>query len=146
MSFRDGARGFAGFAVDVARALPGPAGVDLGGLGLGAARDGLGGFAASSRRTDLITSPMPWATLTKAASSLDHRSGGTPSLGSSLNRAARVCLQPNDKERVACVPSASAETHVWTALRWQECFRSFAQLVGAAMCPTCLCGAYNRWP
>jgi hypothetical protein len=25
-------------------------------------------------------------------------------------------------------------------------FRTFAQLVGATMCPTCWCGAWCRWP
>jgi hypothetical protein len=37
-------------------------------------------------------------------------------------------------------------THVWTALRWQGAKSSFALLVGAAMCPACLCGFICRWP
>jgi phospholipase/carboxylesterase len=35
---------------------------------------------------------------------------------------------------------------VWTALRWQGFFGASATLVGATMCPTCLCGTYRRWP
>lgn len=49
---------------------------------------------ASSRRTLAITSPIPLAASTYAASWLDQRSGGTPSLGRSLNPAAGVCFHP----------------------------------------------------
>jgi len=37
--------------------------------------------------------------------------------------------------------------HVWTAPCWQGFFDDTAELVGAAMCPACLCGTlHGRWP
>ena len=87
-----------------AGALPGPFDGDLRvGLGDGftalawdltSLPDGFG-WDVSSRRTVAITSPIPFAASTYAASWLDQRSGGTPSLGRSLNPAAGVCFHPH---------------------------------------------------
>ena len=87
------------------------------------------------RRNDILETEIIEKTILRPSLFAHH--GKTPSL--------KAIEQQNHTTTTSSKDFFNTLSHVWTAPSWQGIFDGDAKLVGAAMCPACLCGAVG-WP